>query len=108
MSTRRLLFVLLIGGGLVVWDHAIIQWQGDGMESLSPPAHRAAQEVVSLLYGTCLDNPVQQMLTRHWYVVTVRKKLGCPPWSRHAPYAVIVQVSTFLGLPLVRVVYDPL
>ena len=107
MRWRSLSRFLLVLGVLVLWDFAFVYWRGDGMEHLSPPERAAAHDVLSQLSATCLDNPLQQILRRHTYVVAVYEPQHCPRrFSFTPPYNVAIDVHTFLGWPMMQVVAE--
>ncbi len=67
-------FLILLGGlgVLIVLNLVILKFVvGDGFDRLSEKERAAAQEVVSELNITCLDNPIARLLTRQIRVVEV-------------------------------------
>ena len=70
----RLLLVLAL---LIVWDVAFVQWRRDGLEDLNRSERMAAEKLLFDVRAICLDNPFQQILTRHLHVAAVHGPVSC-------------------------------
>ena len=66
---------------LTLLDLAMVRWMGDRMETLNAEEKTAAQETLSMLSVTCLNNPIQVWFVRHAHVAIWRS------WRRSAGLA---------------------
>ena len=100
MIFRTLSTSLFLLGVLILCDLAPFWWRGNGMEHQTAEQQRAALEVLERLPTSCLDNPIQYLLTRHYYVVSVTPLPEC-----HST-RVVIDLSTVFGIPTQRIIRD--
>lgn len=98
-SANTVALTPLVLGGVILLDLARVRWMGDGMATLSAAEKAAAQETLSLLSVTCLDNPIPAWFVRHAHVAGVLSTPECPGSPSH----VVIDVYTVFGLHMQRI-----